>query len=97
MPRASEEVVSVAWPSPSTDPVPNVADASLNVTVPVGVPPPPTAFTVAVNVTGCPTSTGFAEEVKVVQVGDAAWAAAAPKVAMRKAARDRIEGIASHI
>ena len=48
-------------------PVPKVTPASLNVTVPLGVPVPgKTALTVAVNVTVCPDTDGFAEEATVV-------------------------------
>jgi len=41
----------------------------LKVTVPVGVPVPgATAVTVAVNVTDCPKTDGFAEDVSAVDV-----------------------------
>ena len=46
--------------------MPSVAAPSLNVTVPVGVPPLPA--TVAVNVTDCPNTDGFAEDTTVVVV-----------------------------
>src|SRR5688500_12729381 len=76
VPRASDDFVSVAWARPSTVAMPRIADASLNVTGPVGVPPP-MAFTVAVKVTGWPTSTGFADDVNVVHVGEPAASAGA--------------------
>ena len=48
-------------------PVPTVVPASLNVTVPLGVPAPgDTALTVAVNVTDWPDTDGLAEEATVV-------------------------------
>ena len=46
--------------------VPSTVPPSLNVTVPVGVPPVP--VTVAVKVTGWPALLGFCEEVSVVCV-----------------------------
>src|SRR5437762_1549181 len=50
-------------------PVPRVLDPSLKVTVPVAVPPPGLfAVTVAVNVTACPDTDGWTEEVRPVVV-----------------------------
>jgi hypothetical protein len=64
----SEDVVKVVVP-PMSVPVPRVVEASLNVTVPVGVPAPgATALTVAVKVTDCPKTDGFADEVALVVV-----------------------------
>jgi hypothetical protein len=41
----------------------------VNVTVPVGVPPPgATGMTLAVNVTGCPATAGFGDEEMEVAV-----------------------------
>ena len=60
-----DEVVKVACPLASVV-LPRVVPPSLNVTVPVGVPPEPT--TVAVKVTDCPAVLGFAEEDTVVVV-----------------------------
>jgi len=40
---------------------------SLNVTVPVGVPPP-TAVTIALSMTGCPMTLEIAEEARIVAV-----------------------------
>jgi hypothetical protein len=48
-------------------PVPSVIAPSLNVTIPVGVPPP-LLVTVAVNVTACPNVLGLAEEESPVAV-----------------------------
>jgi hypothetical protein len=62
-PTDKEEVVKAATP-PVRDPVPNVTVPSLNVTVPVGVPPVPD--TLAVKVTGCPKEEGLTDEVSVV-------------------------------
>jgi len=62
----SEFVAKVAVPELKV-PVPNVVPASLNVTVPLGVPAPGnTALTVAVNVTDCPDTDGFTDEATVV-------------------------------
>lgn len=65
LPAANVEVVKLATPAVSGL-VPSTAPLSLNVTVPVGVPPVP--VTVAVKVTGWPTLLGFSEEVSVVCV-----------------------------
>lgn len=60
-PTASTEVLRVADPELSA-PVPSVVVPSLKVTVPVGVPAPgASAFTIAVNVTGCPNTEGLVE------------------------------------
>ncbi len=61
----SDEDVKVAKPELSV-PVPIVVAPSLNVTVPVGVTEPDTCVTVAVNVTDCPNTDGFVDEVTVV-------------------------------
>jgi hypothetical protein len=45
------------------------AELSRNVTLPVGVPPPPVASTIAVNVTDCAKDAGFSEETTEVDVG----------------------------
>lgn len=65
---ARVEVVKVAWPVPSRVEVPNVVAPSLNVTVPVGVPP--LDVTVAVKVTDWLNTEGLAEELTVVVVGE---------------------------
>ncbi len=67
-PKVKVEVVNVAV-VPDRVPVPIVAPPSLNVTVPVGVPP--LAVMVAVNVTLCPTVLGLREEVRAMVV--VAW------------------------
>jgi hypothetical protein len=67
-PRASNEVVNVAFPLTSAA-VPSEVVPSFSVTVPMGVPPPgATAATVTLNVTVCPNVDGFGEEVIVVAV-----------------------------
>jgi len=63
----SAAVANVATPDPLSVPVPSVVAPSLNVTVPVGVPPLP--VTVAVKVTDCPNTEGFCEDVSVVVLG----------------------------
>ena len=68
MPTASAEVANVALPALKLA-VPSVAAPSRKVTVPVGVPDPgATALTVAVNVTDCPNTDGFTDEVTVVEL-----------------------------
>src|SRR5439155_26504351 len=63
-PTASVLVTNVAWPAPFRVPVPSALGPSLNVTVAVGMRAPAVfAFTVAVKVTACPDTEGFAEEV----------------------------------
>ena len=69
MPMPSAEVAKVATPAPFKAPVPIEAPPSRNVTVPVVVPAPGAAAeTVAVNVTDCPNTMGFADEVTAVVV-----------------------------
>ena len=63
----SAAVANVPTPDPFSVPVPSVVAPSLKVTVPVGVPPAP--VTVAVNVTDCPNTEGFSEDVSVVVLG----------------------------
>ncbi|WP_033271855.1 hypothetical protein [Streptomyces lydicus] len=64
-------VVTLAVP-PERVPVRVGPPEMTNVTVPVGTPAPgTTGATVAVNVTGCPTTEGSGDEVTVVMV--AAW------------------------
>jgi hypothetical protein len=65
-PLPSVAVENVALPELMV-PVPSVARPSLNVTVPVGVPPLP--LTVAVNVMLCPGAAGFTLDVRIVVVG----------------------------
>ena len=68
MPTVSADVVKVALPALKLA-VPSVTAPSRKVTVPVGVPDPgATALTVAVNVTDCPNSDGFTDEVTVVEL-----------------------------
>ena len=64
-----DQGVIVAAPEASSVAVPIGEPPSENVTVPVGVPVPGGfGLTVAVKVTGCPTTDGFAEEVTTVAV-----------------------------
>jgi hypothetical protein len=66
-PKAREDVVKVACAPEVPElrvAVPRVVLPSLNVTVPVGVPPDP--LTVAVNVTDWPDDAGSAEEAREV-------------------------------
>src|SRR5579864_148619 len=65
-PTVSAAVDNVATP-PLTDEVPRVVEPSVNVTVPVGVPEL-FEVTVTVNVTGCPKTEGFEDEVIEVVV-----------------------------
>lgn len=65
VPTLNDEVLYVACPLDKV-PVPRVVEPSLNVTVPVGVPPLPLAW--AVKVTDVPEVDGFNEEVTVVVV-----------------------------
>src|SRR5258708_32927025 len=65
-PRASEDVLKLAWPEASVG-VPRVVDPSRKVTVPVAMPPAD-ELTVAVKVTGCPSTEGFGEEVTTTVV-----------------------------
>src|SRR5262249_34417291 len=66
-PTASERVLKVALPAVSV-PLPMLAPPSRNVTVPLGVPVPELAVTVAVNVTAWPNTDGFTELATVVEV-----------------------------
>jgi hypothetical protein len=69
-PRASKDVLNVAFP-PISGLEPKEVAPSFKVTVPVGVPlPGATTATVAVNVTAWPKCDGFGEEVSVVVVAD---------------------------
>ena len=69
LPAASDEVVKVAVPLLFNVAVPSWAAPSENVTVPVGVPVPGgTGLTVAVKVTDCPTTDGFADDDTAVVV-----------------------------
>jgi hypothetical protein len=65
-PNASAEVVNAATPELRPT-VPRVVAPSRKVTVPVGVPPAP--VTVAVNVTGWPTTEGLVEDSKPAVIG----------------------------
>ena len=67
LPRANDEVASVATPLPFSVPVPRTVVPLLKVTVPAGVPLV-ADFTVAVNVTVCRYDDGLADEVKVVEL-----------------------------
>ena len=61
-----DEIAKVATP-PLSVPVPRVTPPSLKVTVPVGVPlAGAVAATVAVKVTDCPKTEGFADDVTAV-------------------------------
>src|SRR4051812_1793992 len=67
-PPASEATPRVATPATS-GPLPMVVAPSLNVTDPVGVPAPgAVAETVAVKMTCCPKTLGFAEEASAIPV-----------------------------
>src|SRR5438876_418616 len=69
VPTVSDEVAKLAWPEPLSDAVPRMLAPSLKVTVPVGVPTPrATAATVAVNVTDCPETEGFADVITAVML-----------------------------
>ena len=63
-PAASVAVISDAVP-PLSATVPNGVAPSRNCTVPVG---PEDGLTVAVNVTACPNTEGFSDEVNAVDV-----------------------------
>jgi hypothetical protein len=62
------EVVNVAVPPVPSVPVPKMVLNFLNVTVPVGALEE--QFTVAVKTILCPNNAGFADDVKLVVVGD---------------------------
>ena len=69
LPTAKEDVLKVAIPLPFKVPVPSVLEPSLKVTVPVAVPAPGVVVaTVAVKVTDCPKTDGFASDDNVVVV-----------------------------
>ena len=69
LPTASEDVLKLATPEPTSVFVPRTVFPSRNVTTPVGgVVDDPVAITLAVNVTLCPLVTGFALEVSIVTV-----------------------------
>ena len=68
MPTASVDVVSAA-DAPDSATVPSDEAPSKNCTVPVGVVAPDT---VAVNVTDCPNTEGFSDELRAVVVPTAA-------------------------
>src|SRR5216683_4694631 len=79
-PPARVAILNVASPAPFNVADPIVAAPSLNVTVPVGVPPDPAdGVTVAANVTVWPQIEGLSEEVSVVEVA----AFAKPGVVLR--------------
>lgn len=58
----------MALPPAPTAPVPNMFDPSKKVTIPVMVPAA-VELTVAVNMTDCPATAGFADGITVVMVG----------------------------
>jgi len=66
VPADREGSWNMAVPPVSATPLTIVVEPSINVMVPVGVPPDP--VTVAVRFTGCPTTEGFIELVSVVCV-----------------------------
>src|SRR5215831_13215522 len=69
LPTASGEVVVIVAVLPLLSvAVPIREPPSENVTVPVGVPVPEAGLTVAVNVTGCPGTDGFADDERAVVV-----------------------------
>ena len=65
-PTVRVDLVMIAWPLRSV-PVPSEIVPFLKVTVPLGVPEV-AGLTVAVNVTDCPDTEGFAEETRLVVV-----------------------------
>ena len=68
-PSASPEVLKVVHPLPLSVPVPSVVVPSLNVTLPVAAPVAgASTLTVAVKVTGWPTSVGVWEEASAVEL-----------------------------
>ena len=79
LPRESEEVVNVATPEPLSAPNPMGLPPSRKTTDPVGIPVlGGTGETVAVKVTDCPNTEGFAEEVTVVFVSALATSCGLP-------------------
>jgi hypothetical protein len=69
VPTDSEEVLNVAEPPPKEIGDPRFTPPSMNCTVPVAVPDPGArAETVAVKVTACPKTEGFAFEVTAVEL-----------------------------
>jgi hypothetical protein len=68
MPAASEVVEKVATPDEFSAPVPRLVVPSRKVTVPVGVPAPEDADTVAVRVRLCPVVTVVADAASAVDV-----------------------------
>src|SRR6266852_3294227 len=80
VPTASELVLNVAEPA-DTATVASVVAPSLKATVPVSVPAPgATIDTVAVKVTDCPNTDGFALEAKLVVV--LAWLTTCDRAAL---------------
>ena len=74
--------VYVAVPEPPTVTVARTVAPALNVTVPVGIAVP--CEMVAVSVTDCPYTDGFAEEVTtVVEPGSTTWLSAPDALAMK--------------
>lgn len=72
-PTTRLDVLNVANPEALKVLVPRVVAPSLKATVPVGVPVPGgTTMTVAVKVSDCPISEGFADDTTAVDVGFAA-------------------------
>src|SRR3954464_13679508 len=68
-PAAAKLVVNVAVPPVPTATVPRTTLPSLNVTVPVGVPPPgATAATLAVKVTAWPVAAGLTDDSRAAGV-----------------------------
>jgi hypothetical protein len=79
VPTDSDEVEKLALP-PVSVPLPILTPPSLKVTLPVGVPTPgATALSVAVNVTVCPNTNGFTDDVTVVELD--AWFTVCNKLA----------------
>ena len=65
-PAPSVVLVNVATPLAFSVPLPRTAVPSRKVTVPVGVPMPAVAVTVAVNETAWPNTDGLGEETNTV-------------------------------
>ena len=66
LPTKSADVEKGAVPEPSKKPVPRVANPSMNVTDPVGMPKPGKfAVTLAMNVMNWPKTDGLGEDVTI--------------------------------
>src|SRR5438094_8571436 len=66
LPTANPDVLKLATPLALSAGLPSVLPPSRNVTVPVGVPAPGAALTVAVKLTACPKTDGLTDEASTV-------------------------------